>query len=435
MPTPTGEHLRVPTPTGEHLRVPTPTGEHLRVPTPTGEHLRVLFDATAIPADRGGVGRYVESVVAELVLAGVPLAVVCQPRDRAWFEAAGVTRVIEIAGWGGRASGRLLWEQLALPGIARRAGARAIHSPHYTFPVFTRRARIVTVHDLTFFSAPEVHGLMKRVFFRSWIRAAKLARATVVTPSQTTADEYVRVTGAPATRVFAAPLGYDSSVFHPPTPAEVERFEASLERPVPAGWIAFLGTLEPRKNVSALVRGYVGATKARPPAERPALLIAGGAGWDETVAGTVSEALEAGFDIRMLGYLPLEKVRSLLGGSLLTAYPSLGEGFGLPVLEAMACGSCVLTTRRLSLPEVGGAAVSYTDVDSASIAEALARLLDSPSERAELGLAGRSRAARFTWAACAARHVLAYRSALGLPGSATASDTPGMAGDSREETA
>ncbi|RFA08437.1 hypothetical protein B7R54_03765 [Subtercola boreus] len=378
----------------------------------TARHLRVLFDATAIPADRGGVGRYVENVVTELVRSGVPLAVVCQPRDRAFFEAAGVTRVVEIAGWGSRASGRLLWEQLVLPGLARRTGADVIHSPHYTFPLVTRRARVVTVHDLTFFSAPEVHGRLKRKFFRTWIRATRLARVTVVTPSRTTAEEYTRVTGADPARVFAAPLGYDSAVFRPPTNDEVEAFRASQE-PLPAGWIAFLGTLEPRKNVPALVRGYAAAMAERAPGARPALLLSGGAGWDDAVEGTVAEAVAGGADVRMLGYLPLEQLRSLLGGSLLTAYPSLGEGFGLPVLEAMACGSAVLTSRRLSLPEVGGDAVSYTEVDSASIASALGRLLDTPAERSRLGLAGRSRATRFTWAACALHHVEAYTAARG----------------------
>ncbi|WP_253258855.1 glycosyltransferase family 4 protein [Subtercola boreus] len=379
---------------------------------PGAASLRVLFDATAIPVDRGGVGRYVENVVVELVRSGVPLAVVCQPRDRSAFAAAGVTRVIEIAGWGGRASGRLVWEQLVLPGLARRAGAAIIHSPHYTFPLFTRRKRVVTVHDLTFFTAPEVHGRVKRVFFRSWIRAARLLGVTVVTPSRATADEYLRITHASPRSVVDAPLGYDSTIFHPPAVAELEAFEASLVPPVAAGWVAFLGTLEPRKNVRALVQGFTEAVRDTPAASRPALLLAGGSGWDDSVPAAVSDAVAAGVDVRMLGYLTLEQLRALLGGSLLTAYPSLGEGFGLPVLEAMASGSAVLTTRRLSLPEVGGDAVRYTDVDSASIGRGIRQLLADPAERARLAVAGAARAAEFTWAACASRHVEAYRVAV-----------------------
>jgi glycosyltransferase involved in cell wall biosynthesis len=268
------------------------------------------------------------------------------------------------------------------------------------------------VHDLTFFTDPQVHGRVKRQFFRAWIRAARARRLTVVTPSQTTADEYTRITGASPSRVFAAPLGYDRAVFHPPTPSEVDAFRATLS-PEPASWVAFLGTLEPRKNVSALVDGFVAATRPLAPAERPALLLAGGAGWDATIGDAVAAAQRDGFDIRMLGYAPLEHLRSLLGGALVTAYPSLGEGFGLPVLEAMASGACVLTSRRLSLPEVGGDAVAYCDVDAASIGRELGALLADESARESYAARGIERAEQFSWARCARRHVDAYYAALG----------------------
>jgi glycosyltransferase involved in cell wall biosynthesis len=101
-----------------------------------------------------------------------------------------------------------------------------------------------------------------------------------------------------------------------------------------------------------------------------------------------------------------------LGGALVVAYPSHGEGFGLPVLEAMACAAPVLTTNRLSLPEVGGDAVAYTEPDPDSIATALGSLLDDPSRRAELGAAGYARAREFTWAASAEAHLACYASAL-----------------------
>ncbi|UFS57749.1 glycosyltransferase family 4 protein [Subtercola endophyticus] len=371
----------------------------------------VLLDATAIPADRGGVGRYVENLVPELVASGVDLVVVCQQRDEAGFTASGA-RTIVAAGWAARASGRFAWEQVALPSIARRAGAAVLHSPHYTFPLFSRRKRVVTIHDLTFFTAPEVHSRLKRVFFRSWIRAAKALRLVVVTPSQTTADEYVRITRASPSRVFAAPLGYDTAVFHVPSEADLTAFRSTLV-PEPEAWVAFLGTLEPRKNVPALIEGFVSATRSTSPDQRPALLLAGGAGWDEAVAGSVEAARGAGFDIRMLGYAPLEHLRALLGGARVTAYPSLGEGFGLPVLEAMASGACVLTSRELSLPEVGGDAVAYCATDAASIGRELARLLADEPGREAYAAAGIQRAAQFSWARCAARHTVAFAAALG----------------------
>jgi glycosyltransferase involved in cell wall biosynthesis len=120
----------------------------------------------------------------------------------------------------------------------------------------------------------------------------------------------------------------------------------------------------------------------------------------------------AGLRLLRPGYLPLAQLPALLGGATVVAYPSLGEGFGLPVLEGMACGAPVLTTRRLSLPEVGGNAVAYCEPDADSIAAELARLLDDPQRRAELGRAGLARAAQFSWAASAAAHIEAYRRAM-----------------------
>ena len=112
------------------------------------------------------------------------------------------------------------------------------------------------------------------------------------------------------------------------------------------------------------------------------------------------------------GYLRFTDLPGYLGGAVVVAYPSHGEGFGLPVLEAMACGAPVLTTRRLSLPEVGGDAVAYTEPDADAIGVALRALLDDPDRRAALGAAGQERSLQFTWEASAEAHLAAFRRAL-----------------------
>ena len=144
-------------------------------------------------------------------------------------------------------------------------------------------------------------------------------------------------------------------------------------------YIAFLGMLEPRKNVPGLIRGWVKACEGRE--LTPALVLAGGSGWDDTIDATMAEVPS---HLRVLrpGYLRFSDLPGYLGGAVLVAYPSHGEGFGLPVLEAMACGAPVLTTQRLSLPEVGGDAVAYTEPDPDAIAVALTALLDDPDRRA-----------------------------------------------------
>jgi len=152
----------------------------------------------------------------------------------------------------------------------------------------------------------------------------------------------------------------------------------------------------------------VAAVAQRP--NPPALVIAGGRGWDDGVDAAIA-SVPTGLILRRPGYLPLDQVPALLGGAEVVAYPSLGEGFGLPVLEAMACGAAVLTTRRLSLPEVGGDAVAYTEPDAESIAVALRELLDDSGLREKLGAAALDRAAEFTWQRCARLHVEAYERA------------------------
>jgi glycosyltransferase involved in cell wall biosynthesis len=370
----------------------------------------VLFDATAVPADRGGVGRYVDGIVPALIEAGVDLVVVAQERDRALFERSGA-RVVVAPSWAASTPGRLIWEQVGLPRIARRLGARVIHSPHYTFPVFTRRRHVVTVHDLTFYSHPEVHGVGKRFFFRSWLRLGALRRVPVVAVSEATGREYRRVFGSHGP-LTVAPLGFEGELFHAPTGEELAAFRATAGHPE-GDWIAFLGTLEPRKNVVALIAGYERAVEGLPPEARPALLLAGAAGWDPHAGPAVEKAKAAGFDVRLLGYLPVETLSAFLGGAEIVAYPSLGEGFGLPVLEAMATGGVVLTSDRLSLPEVGGDAVAYTGTEPAEIGTALSALLADPERRADLRQRALARAETFSWPQTAARHVDAYRVAEG----------------------
>lgn len=366
----------------------------------------VLIDATAVPRDRGGVGRYVDGLLSEL---HGRIEIACQSRDAAHFKliAPGATILPQPPGIASPVA-RLIWEQITLPILARRRNAAVIHSPHYTIPLLSGRPRVVTLHDATFFSDPDVHTRLKRTFFKLWTRVSShLARAVIV-PSAATAAEVARFTG-PSGPVHVAHHGVDFTVFHRPSDADVKQVAARLGLG-DAGWISFLGTLEPRKNLPALVRAYAAAAQARQAigATVPTLVLAGGRGWDTTLDEEIGRVPAPG---RVLspGYIPLSELSALLGGSDLMVYPSLGEGFGLPVLEAMACGAAVLTTRRLSLPEVGGDAVAYCETDENSIAAEILALLDDPVRREELARLAEERARLFTWRACAAVHERVYR--------------------------
>ena len=366
---------------------------------------RVLIDATAVPADRGGVGRYVDSLVAALDADAAPITVVCQPRDAELYSRlAPNTRLVPTTDSIATRTARLTWEQTTLPRLIRRLGIDVLHSPHYTTALANPAASVVTLHDATFFTDPGLHHSIKARFFRAWTRTA-LARASLcIVPSEATATELTRVAGADRRGLEIIQHGVDSDRFHPPSPEEV-RAARALIGVTGIPYVAFLGALEPRKNVPALIRGFAAAARAR--SEPTALVLAGQPGWDHQVERAL-DSVPHRIRVIRAGYLPFANLAGFLGGSALVAYPSLGEGFGLPVLEAMACGACVLTTRRLALPEVGGDAVAYCGVGAGDIGAALTELLDDDARRATLAEAAQRRAKDFAWATSAEAHRIAY---------------------------
>lgn len=368
----------------------------------------ILLDATAVPADRGGVGRYVDSLLSALDTDGARTSVVCQPRDADLYsEIAPRTQVVPAVESVATRTARLTWEQATLPRLVRRLSADVLHSPHYTTPLANPAASVVTLHDATFFTDAPLHSPVKAKFFRAWTRTA-LRRATLcVVPSQATAAELVRTVGANRRTLQVMYHGVDPERFQPPSPEDVRSVRESLalhDQP----YVAFLGALEPRKNVPALIRGFAAACRGRE--NQPALVLAGQPGWDSQVERAL-ESVPHRIRVIRAGYLPFSRLAGFLGGAEVVAYPSAGEGFGLPVLEAMACGAAVLTTRRLSLPEVGGDAVAYCGTRADDIASALRELLDDPARRAALSSAAQRRAKEFTWAACASQHREAYNRA------------------------
>lgn len=375
---------------------------------------RVLLDATAIPTERGGVGRYVDSLAAALDLQGTALSIVCQTSDAQQFSIlAPRSRIIAIAGELGSRPARLTWEQTTLPRLARRLPVDVIHSPHYTMPMAAGLPVVVTLHDATFFTDRKLHLGVKGRFFRGWTRTSLRLAAVCVVPSRATADELVRIVMADPHRLVVAHHGVDAEIFQPPTAAQIEVAAQHLGLS-DRKWIGFLGTLEPRKNVPALIRAYVrAAADAADRSEFPALVLAGSPGWDQAIDPALAAVPD---DLRAFraGHLPFEMLSGFLGGSTVVAYPSLGEGFGLPVLEAMACGAAVLTTKRLSLPEVGGDAVAYSGTGAGDIAEVLGELLGDEARRAKLAAAATVRAGRFTWANSAASHQEAYDRAAAM---------------------
>ena len=229
---------------------------------------RVLVDATAVPADRGALGRYVDGLIAALSAAGADLAVVCQRADEERYgRLVPGARVVAGPTAIAHRPARLAWEQTGLPLVAQQVSADVLHVPHYTMPLRPGVPVVVTIHDLTFFTEPDAHSPVSATFFKGAIRTSVRRATRLLVPSKATRDELVRVLGADPTRIDVAYHGVDHTLFHRPDADQVRQVSDRLGlhgKP----YVAYPGTLEPRKKGPALIAGLAaaGAELPHPPA-------------------------------------------------------------------------------------------------------------------------------------------------------------------------
>jgi glycosyltransferase involved in cell wall biosynthesis len=312
---------------------------------------------------------------------------------------------------------RLAFEQLRFPRLLGSLGAQVHHAPHYTMPERAPMPCVVTIHDCTFFDHPEWHVRSKALLFRRAIRRASLHAGALVCVSEVTATR-LRASCEVRAPIVVAPHGVDHHRFTPleaapgSDAAVLEACGVPTDRPL----VSFVGTLEPRKGVAPLVAAFDRVATTH----RDAVLVLGGqVGWGlHEVERVLAQSRQADRIIRT-GYLPDDAVPALLRQSTVVAYPALEEGFGLPALEALACGAPLITTEGTAMAEMAqGAAALVPPGDTASLADALEVALEG-GKGASLALQQRGRgirvAAGFTWDASVDRHIGAYEVALGAP--------------------
>ena len=287
----------------------------------------------------------------------------------------------------------------AWPSVERAAGAiDVVHATAVAYPI-TRAPVVVTIHDLAFLddtSRATRHG---HRFFRRGMELARRHAALVVVPSRATFDECVAA-GFDEGRLRIVPWGIRASLA---TEDAVTKARAAhgLDRP----YVLFTGTVEPRKNLPRLLAAFRSLDR-----DDVDLVLVGPAGWNEDVGGAVRDL---GPRAHALGFVSVDERNALMAGAAAFCYPSISEGFGLPVLEAMAQGTPVVTSSTTSTHEVvGDAGLTIDPTDTAAIAAALTQLLDDGDAAAALGRAGRARAATFTWERTAAGYLAAYREVL-----------------------
>ena len=361
--------------------------------------LRIGLDLTLLRPDRvTGVERYAQNLALALLET--------QSADFEWvlFFRDGVPPVFER--YRGRCGmlvspflNRVLTDQLWLPAVARRARLDLLHFPAYPASPAYRNRFVLTIHDATMWRYPELVSRGTRHYYRPLFPQAIRRAQRILTVSEFSQRELCSIFGLAMDRVVPVLEGLDPAFLEP----------ASRPRETPKGFILTVGTIEPRKNLARLVEAMdlLPARHADVP-----LLIAGRRGWsgpDNLPKGRAP--------VRWLGAIDDERLRELYRTATAFAFPSLYEGFGLPLIEAMGQGAPCVASRAGSLPEVGANCCLYADPQSSSEwAEKLTRLLDDRALRLELAARGLARSRAFRWEETARRTAQVYRLAAEQPG-------------------
>lgn len=376
--------------------------------------MRIALNARILQAPRTGIGQYLIELIA--ALDGDPSLELEFFHGWGWsrqLPPAALPGYSHWAAWAKQVPGayriRRLLEQRRFDQGLRRMAVDLYHEPSL-WPLDFHGPMLMTLHDLTHVHYPQTQPPDRLAEIARRIEPALERAQVVLTDSQFVADELRQHYGVARERLKVAPLGY-AQRFHPRSASELGRVTASLGV-TPGSYLLCIGTLEPRKNLTLALRAYA----LLPEAVRRSypLLIAGMAGWRRGDFADELEAALATGQVRLLGYLDDERLAELLAGARMLLFPSLYEGFGLPVLEAMASGVPVLLSPSSALPEVAGAAGTYIEAgDPEGWSHAILRLIEDEAEWQARRMAGLERARGFSWRRCAETTVAAYRQALG----------------------
>ncbi|HEY3759887.1 MAG TPA: glycosyltransferase family 1 protein [Solirubrobacteraceae bacterium] len=309
-------------------------------------------------------------------------------------------------------------EQVLLPRIGARAGVELMHSLASTAPARGAFRRVVTVHDLIYARFPEAHAGLRGRGMRVLVPLGVRHSDRVIADSQSTREDLIDLLGVPSERIDVAPLGLGSTRRAQPLSQAQTRARFGLgERRV----LLSLSAKRPHKNLLALI----GALARIPAARRPLLVLPGYATWHEAELRERAESLGVAADVRFEGWLEAAELEGLWALADAFVYPSLYEGFGLPVLEAMARGVPVACAEASSLPEVAGdAALLFDPRAEEEIAATIECLLGDPLLAERLRAKGLERARRFTWERTARLTLDSYARAFGLPGAPTSWTVP-----------
>lgn len=362
--------------------------------------MRIAIDASTI-STQGGPRTYVLGLVDALLKCDGENEYIVFYNDPVHLGRFPQAREIVLPGKSPLA--RLYREHVLLPLACRRERVDLLHCPKSAIPFFSPCPTVVTLHDLIPLRHPETEKFAARVYWRLQIPIAARRSAFIITDSEHARREIMADFKVPAERIRAIMLGFDPAMLMRRDAVQGAAIRARYG--LPEGYILYVGTIQPRKNIITLIEAYARLKREKEIAEK--LVIVGRKGWlyDRLFERIAELGLKS--EVIFTGFVPDEELPFIYDGARVFAYLSLFEGFGLPPLEAMACGVPVVTSNTTSLPEVvGDAGITVPPTDIERVAAALEQVLTDPLLASRMREAGIARARLFSWEA-AARDTLA----------------------------
>lgn len=370
--------------------------------------MRIALDATAMPKRLAGAGYYSAELMSHIpqfdssneyiAWVGNGADELDQPSGTNW-----TTKHLNRS-----PLVRLLWQQLVFPRLLRSNRVDLLHSLHYSVPLYSSTPYVVTFHDMTFFLFPELHQRYRRLYFNMMMRGSARGARKIIAVSENTRQDIIRIFDVAPERVVTIHSGISSDFRKVTDTGEIEYVRSKYG--LPSKYVLSVGLIEPRKNLSTLIRAF-GRLDENDTAH--SLVVVGDKGWMYEGVFDLAQQLERSKRIIFTGYVPRKDLAAIYSSADLFVYPSLYEGFGLPVLEAMACGTPVITSNLSALPEIAGdSAVLVSPRNEAEITEAILRVLSDRALHAELSSKGLQHSRLFSWDATAQKTIAVYRDAI-----------------------
>jgi anaerobic magnesium-protoporphyrin IX monomethyl ester cyclase len=382
--------------------------------------MRVAFDGTTLRPARTGVGCYAERLLRHLAEASPTDEFVVLSNRPADVRRPLPPNVEVYASR--RAPVSLAWMQALAPGILREIRADVAHFTNGVIPLACPVPSVVTIHDMSLTLFPRYHPVRRVLLHRPLVDLSAPRASAIITHSNSAKRDIVRMYGLDEARVHAVHLAAAPEF----TPVKDRQALDAVRRRhgLPERFILYVGTIEPRKNLGRLLTAF--AARRRTGGVTHALVCAGPYGWRARDVARRVAALGLERAVHFLGYVPMADLPALYSLCDLFVFPSIYEGFGLPVVEAMACGAPVLAGRSGAVTEVAGSAAEFVDpLDTDAIGDALQSLGADEGRRRDLAARGFARVQEFSWERAAAETLGVYRTAAGLTRPAPADPAPG----------